>query len=88
VTSSGESINSIYNEEGRFRRLRGRIELSGDGYASTMPYLMIISEMPTTPCLSTSSATENALCSGVFSGIICSNLRTNERQKPGGRGSW
>ena len=36
---------------------------------------MMISEMPTTPCRSTSSATENALCSGVFSGMICRSLR-------------
>ena len=39
-------------------------------------YLMMISLMPTTPCLSTSSATEKALCKGVFSGIICSSLHT------------
>mmetsp|Transcript_2579 Transcript_2579/g.5670 ORF Transcript_2579/g.5670 Transcript_2579/m.5670 type:complete len:314 (+) Transcript_2579:808-1749(+) len=36
------------------------------------PGLMMISEMPTTPCLSTSSATVKAFSRGVFSGIICS----------------
>jgi hypothetical protein len=41
-------------------------------------HLMMISEMPTTPCLSTSSATEKALCSGVFSGMICSSLNAEE----------
>mmetsp|Transcript_21386 Transcript_21386/g.19461 ORF Transcript_21386/g.19461 Transcript_21386/m.19461 type:complete len:200 (-) Transcript_21386:99-698(-) len=37
------------------------------------PGRMIISDIPTTPCLSTSSVTEKAFCNGVFSGIICNN---------------
>eukprot|EP01033_Poteriospumella_lacustris_P016981 gene16980-gene17726 len=36
------------------------------------PGRMMISDMPTTPWRNTSSATENARCSGVFSGMICS----------------
>lgn len=43
-------------------------------------YLMMISEMPTTPCRSTSSATENALCKGVFSGIICRSLKKKKSE--------
>mmetsp|Transcript_50551 Transcript_50551/g.105600 ORF Transcript_50551/g.105600 Transcript_50551/m.105600 type:complete len:313 (+) Transcript_50551:2002-2940(+) len=38
------------------------------------PGLTIISEIPTTPCLKISSATENASCRGVLSGTICNNL--------------
>ena len=43
--------------------------------------LIMISEMPTTPCLSTSSATENALCRGVFSGMIWRSLWGQKRVK-------
>ena len=45
------------------------------GAKTTVWHLMMISEMPTTPCLRTSSATEKALCKGVFSGMICSSLQ-------------
>mmetsp|Transcript_6594 Transcript_6594/g.7187 ORF Transcript_6594/g.7187 Transcript_6594/m.7187 type:complete len:248 (+) Transcript_6594:626-1369(+) len=38
------------------------------------PGRIIISEIPTTPCRRTSSATEKARCKGVFSGMISSNL--------------
>mmetsp|Transcript_18528 Transcript_18528/g.28070 ORF Transcript_18528/g.28070 Transcript_18528/m.28070 type:complete len:283 (+) Transcript_18528:619-1467(+) len=38
------------------------------------PGLTMISEMPTTPCLKISSATRNDASSGVFSGMISSNL--------------
>ena len=44
-------------------------------------HLMMISLIPTTPCLSTSSATEKALCKGVFSGIICRSLHGTSRRK-------
>mmetsp|Transcript_1740 Transcript_1740/g.3807 ORF Transcript_1740/g.3807 Transcript_1740/m.3807 type:complete len:271 (+) Transcript_1740:586-1398(+) len=37
----------------------------------TRPGLMIISEIPTTPCRKMSSATKNASVRGVFSGTIC-----------------
>mmetsp|Transcript_4383 Transcript_4383/g.12921 ORF Transcript_4383/g.12921 Transcript_4383/m.12921 type:complete len:217 (+) Transcript_4383:7194-7844(+) len=38
------------------------------------PGFIIISDIPTTPCRKTSSATEKASCRGVFSGIIFNNL--------------
>ena len=53
-----------------------------DGMRESQPRwtnLMMISDIPTTPCLSTSSATEKALWRGVFSGMIWSNL-ANERK--------
>mmetsp|Transcript_6032 Transcript_6032/g.20278 ORF Transcript_6032/g.20278 Transcript_6032/m.20278 type:complete len:291 (-) Transcript_6032:14-886(-) len=40
----------------------------------TSPGRTMISEMPTTPWRSTSSATPKACCSGVCSGMICSSL--------------
>mmetsp|Transcript_15772 Transcript_15772/g.22528 ORF Transcript_15772/g.22528 Transcript_15772/m.22528 type:complete len:279 (-) Transcript_15772:297-1133(-) len=40
----------------------------------TKPGLIIISEIPTTPCRKMSSATKNASVTGVLSGTICSNL--------------
>mmetsp|Transcript_28130 Transcript_28130/g.45735 ORF Transcript_28130/g.45735 Transcript_28130/m.45735 type:complete len:268 (+) Transcript_28130:234-1037(+) len=40
----------------------------------TNPVLMMISEIPTTPCRSMSSATRNASVTGVFSGTILSSL--------------
>mmetsp|Transcript_16603 Transcript_16603/g.40561 ORF Transcript_16603/g.40561 Transcript_16603/m.40561 type:complete len:300 (+) Transcript_16603:776-1675(+) len=38
------------------------------------PGLTMISEIPTTPCLKMSSATEKASCRGVLSGTICKSL--------------
>mmetsp|Transcript_16727 Transcript_16727/g.25066 ORF Transcript_16727/g.25066 Transcript_16727/m.25066 type:complete len:259 (+) Transcript_16727:771-1547(+) len=40
----------------------------------TNPVLMIISEIPTTPCLKISSATKNASVTGVLSGTILNSL--------------
>mmetsp|Transcript_2584 Transcript_2584/g.3965 ORF Transcript_2584/g.3965 Transcript_2584/m.3965 type:complete len:258 (-) Transcript_2584:382-1155(-) len=40
----------------------------------TNPGLIIISDIPTTPCLKISSATKNASVTGVLSGTICNSL--------------
>ena len=71
-----ESIEDIYQVS---RKAIGVLVMDEEqrdrGAIETVWHLMMISEMPTTPCLRTSSATEKALCKGVFSGMICSSLQ-------------